>query len=457
MATLRSRAHAPSVSTVVVVLLLGIALAVTGSPADPVTAVTPAAAPISEARLASAPGPAGPLSTVAAVSAMAVVHGGDSSVTGTLAAFYRPPSALPYAPAGTVIRSQAIAAGPGLPAGTRAWRVLFHTTSASGGDLAESGVVVVPGGSPPPGGFPIVSWAHGTTGVASGCAPSVDGTATIPDLAALLADGEIVVAADYRGLGTPGLHPYLVGDSEAEDVLDGARAARSLVGASASNAVVILGYSQGGQAALFAGEIAQSYAPELFVAGVAAVAPVTSVLELAPTGDQPPPSGQSAFTAMALFAWARHYRTFALQQVLTPAGLAGIPAVSSSCVDGVALLYDAVPPARFFLPGWQRQPAVQAANRANRPGGSPTSAPILVVQGTADRVVPFGQTTSFVGRRLCRAQYDTVDYVTEPGVGHGHVLDQSIPVINRWVRSRFSGTSTVDSCTRPGLGINRSG
>ena len=131
--------------------------------------------------------------------------------------------------------------------------------------------------------------------------------------------------------------------------------------------MVVLGFSQGGQAALFAGEIAQSYAPELFVAGVAAVAPVTSVLELAPTGDQPPPSGQSAFTAMALFAWARHYRTFPLQKVLTPAGLAGISAVSSSCVDGVASLYDAVSPARFFLPDWQ-----QLARRPGRQPGQPT-------------------------------------------------------------------------------------
>jgi pimeloyl-ACP methyl ester carboxylesterase len=391
------------------------------------------------------------------VSALAAVHGADATVTGALSSFYRPPSPLPYAPAGSIIRSEPISPGAGLPAGARAYRVLFHTTSDSGGDLAESGVVVVPGGSPPPGGFPIVSWAHGTTGVASGCAPSLDGTSTLPDLGSLIADREIVVGADYRGLGSPGQHPYLVGASEAEDVLDGARAARAMVGPAASNAVVVLGFSQGGQAALFAGEIAQTYAPELFVAGVAAVAPVTSVLELAPTGDGPPPSGQSAFTAMALFAWARHYRTFPLQKVLTPAGLAGISAVSSSCVDAVASLYDAVSPTRFFLPGWEEQPAVQAANQTNLPGGSPTSAPILVIQGTADEVVPFGTTTTFVDQRLCRSQYDTVDYVTEDGVGHAQALDQSDAVINHWVQARFSGGSTVDSCTRPGLGVGHLG
>jgi pimeloyl-ACP methyl ester carboxylesterase len=120
----------------------------------------------------------------------------------------------------------------------------------------------------------------------------------------------------------------------------------------------------------------------------------------------------------------------------------------------VASLYDAVPPGRFFLPGWQRTPGVQAANRANLPGGSPTSAPILVVQGTADEVVPFGRTTSFVDRSLCRGQYDSVDYVTERGVGHSQVLDLSTVVINRWIQARFSGGATVDSCARPGLGVD---
>jgi pimeloyl-ACP methyl ester carboxylesterase len=379
--------------------------------------------------------------------------GSEAVVTGVLASFYRPPSPLPYAPAGTIIRSQALSLDPGLPAGARAWRVLYHSTSGSGGDLAESGVVVVPGGTPPPGGFPIVSWAHGTTGVASGCAPSVTGTSTVPDLASHIRNRQIVVASDYRGLGAPGQHPYLVGVSEAQDVLDAARAARSLLAGAASNAVAVLGFSQGGQAALFAGEVAPSYAPELFLAGVAAVAPVTSVLDLAPIGDQPPPSGQSAFTAMVLYAWARHYGTFGLGSVLTPAGIADLSAVSSSCVNTVASLYDAVAPARFFLPGWQARPAVQAANRANRPGNAPTSAPILVVQGTADAVVSFTQTTRFVTGQLCHNQYDTVDYVTERGVGHSQTLDQSTALINRWLRARFNGMSGTDSCTRPGLGV----
>ena len=449
MVNSRSRLHAPPSLAVVVTLVVVTTLATAGMFRSSADAAPSASAPLTVSPTTVPTAAAGATTAPSAVA----IHGADAAVTGALADFYRPPSPLPYAPAGSIIRSAPISPAAGILAGARAYRVLFHSTSGSGGDLAESGIVVVPGGSPPPGGFPIVSWAHGTTGVASGCAPSLDGTASLPDLATLVANREIVAATDYRGLGTPGLHPYLVGSSEGEDVLDAARAARSLVGPVASNAVVVLGYSQGGQAALFAGEIAQTYAPELFVAGVAAVAPVTSVLELAPTGDEPPPSGQSAFTAMALFAWARHYGTFGLDSVLTPVGLADLPAVSTSCVDGVASVFDAVAPSRVFVTGWEQDPAVQAANRANQPGGSPTSAPILVVQGTGDEVVPYGRTTSFVSSRLCHSQYDAVDYLVEPRAGHSQTLDAAATTINRWIRARFAGAPMADSCLRPGLGI----
>ena len=222
------------------------------------------------------------------------------------------------------------------------------------------------------------------------------------------------------------------------------------MGSAASDRVAVLGFSQGGQAALFAGEIAPTYAPDLDLVGVAAVAPVTSVLELAPTGDGPPPSGQSAFTAMVLYAWSRHYGTFGLQRVLTPAGLADLTAVTSSCVDTVATLYDAVAPERFFVSGWEADPAVQAANRANEPGTVPIAAPVLVIQGTADAVVPYATTTRFVARQLCGQQYDSVDYDVGAGLGHSEALTDSAAVITRWLRGRYAGTTGSTRASAPG-------
>ncbi|MGH2417137.1 MAG: alpha/beta fold hydrolase [Candidatus Limnocylindria bacterium] len=86
-------------------------------------------------------------------------------------------------------------------------------------------------------------------------------------------DGFIVVATDYEGLGTPGLHPYFVGESEGRAVLDAARAARGFICPDKDDTVALAGHSQGGHAALFAAELAPTYAEDLPVVGTVAVAP----------------------------------------------------------------------------------------------------------------------------------------------------------------------------------------
>src|SRR4029450_3380385 len=92
--------------------------------------------------------------------------------------------------------------------------------------------------------------------------------------------GYIVVATDYPGLGTDGIHPYLIGESEARSVLDSVRPARELPNTGASNRFAVWGHSQGGHAALYTGEVAARYAPELKLVGVAAAAPATYLVEL---------------------------------------------------------------------------------------------------------------------------------------------------------------------------------
>ena len=93
----------------------------------------------------------------------------------------------------------------------------------------------------------VVTWAAGRAGLADLCAPSkqpdiASGTsgagigyprALIPMLQTFLDAGYVVAATDYEGLGTPGLHPLLVGESEGRGVLDAARAARGVKPAAA--------------------------------------------------------------------------------------------------------------------------------------------------------------------------------------------------------------------------------
>jgi len=368
-----------------------------------------------------------------------------------LPAFYNVSLPLPPGPPGSVIRSQVIEGGSPLPTGATAYRVLFRSESDSGGDVPESGVVVVPGGPAPPGGFPIVSWAHGTTGLADGCAPSLTGVGTIPYLDDLLRRRMVVVATDYQGLGAPGVPPYLVGQSEAQGVLDVARAARALLGDSASNTVAAFGYSQGGQAALFAGQIAQSYAPELFVAAVVAVGPVASLTELAPVDPGPTPDPDSGFAVSALYAWSATYGAPSLGSVLTPAALALTPVVASGCSGAVSAAYDAIPTDRLLRPGWSNVPSLRAEITANQPGQAPVSAPVLVVQGTDDTLVPTAVTTRLVETVLCRGQHDSVRYVQISGAGHAGALADGESVVVPWIAGRLDRLPAPSTCSRSGV------
>jgi alpha-beta hydrolase superfamily lysophospholipase len=384
------------------------------------------------------PGPAG-----AATGTSASAPGPSPA---SLAAFYRPPRPLPAGPPGEVIRSMAVPTGGGLPPGATAFRVLYLSQTIRGTDVAVSGLVVVPGGRAPADGFPIVSWAHGTTGLADQCAPSLSGVASIPSLAALIDRRLIVVATDYQGLGTPGIPPYLVGASEAQNVLDAARAARNLVGHDASNVVAVLGFSQGGQASLFASQIAPSYAPELFVAGAVAVAPVTSLDELIPAR----PSGRhdpgAVYAVTALDAWARVYGNLDLSDALTRWSAGRARALSDRCSGSLAPTYDSVPGRDVFRSGWHQAPGLGTDVTDNDPGRSGTATPLLVVEGSDDTVTPTRAAAGFVADQLCRTQHDTVQYLPVPGAGHGSVLQAATPEILEWITRRLTGAPVRDSC-----------
>src|ERR1700735_990161 len=177
-------------------------------------------------------------------------------------AFYRaPPSAVAGQP-GTLVRQEVI---DGAPLGATAYRVLYRSIGMKGEPIFVSGVIIVPQGDPPPEGHPIVAWAHPTSGVTPRCAPSlaIFLFQQIQGLRSFVEHGYVVAATDYPGLGTPETHPYLVGDSEARAVIDAVRVASTMPGAGRGKRFVVWGHSQGGQASLFTGIIAQTYAPEL--------------------------------------------------------------------------------------------------------------------------------------------------------------------------------------------------
>jgi len=197
----------------------------------------------------------------------------DPSVgDGGVPAFYVWDKMVPSTP-GKLLRQEPLASNLMLANSSKGIRVLY--TSTNGIDnktpISVSGAIYFPKGTAPAGGWPIIAWAHGTTGIADVCAQSwaQRSQRDIDYLNAWLEQGYAIVATDYQGLGTPGPHPWHVTKAEGWSVLDNVRAALKAF-PELANSVVIVGQSQGAHAALSATLLAKEYAPDIKLRGTVA-------------------------------------------------------------------------------------------------------------------------------------------------------------------------------------------
>lgn len=160
--------------------------------------------------------------------------------------------------------------------GAQAVRVRYWSTSAWGGKpVIVSAAIFLPAGTLPPGGWPVIALAHGTSGIRTECGPSLSHNlfGTAPMIAAFVKQGFAVAAADYEGLGEPGNHAYLNARAAGFNVIDSVRALRQVWPGAISERWAGVGGSQGGGAIWAANEQAAARAPELKLVGVVALVP----------------------------------------------------------------------------------------------------------------------------------------------------------------------------------------
>jgi len=337
----------------------------------------------------------------------------------------------------------------GSPDGGEAFRILYQSTGLKGQPIEVSGAIYIPPGSPPPGGRPVIAYAHPTSGVVEKCAPSLmpDNAGLIWGIKSMLAKGYIVVATDYPGLGTPGIHPYLIGVSEGRAVLDSVRAAIALPRSGASNRFVVWGHSQGGHAALYTGQLAKSYAPELKLLGVAAAAPATYLIELF-NADKSSAAGKE-LTAMAIYSWSSLYGDPASSLVEANA-MNVYKTMARDCIESVAdflALDKAERPLetqKFLKANPATTPPWEGIMKRNTPGNAPPGAPVFLAQGTADTIVRPYITKQF-GEALCK-QGAKVMFVEMPGVTHTFAAKNSVATALKWMDDRFRGVPAPSVC-----------
>lgn len=336
----------------------------------------------------------------------------------------------------------------GAPVGASAYRIRYWTTDLRGRRREVSGAVIAPNGLTPVGGRNVIAWAHGTSGIATSCAPSEspDLYRSIAGLTDILQRGFTVVAADYEGLGSPGPHPYLVGESAARTVLDAVRAAREMKSVSTTNRFAVWGESQGGQTALATGQIAARYAPDLRLIAIAAAAPPTDLkANLTGGGNGPVKALLTAYTSES---WSKYY-SISLSTLIKPLGQDLIHRLAKNCValDGVALRtkIGLVRLTRqLHRVDLSRQQPWADLLRRNSIQPIASATPLLIAQGTADAVVEPSVTQRFA-RALCE-NGQRLRYVAVDKGDHFTIGARTATTTIDWLAAMFAGASEADDC-----------
>ncbi|UQU67898.1 lipase family protein [Couchioplanes caeruleus] len=335
---------------------------------------------------------------------------------------------------GTVLLSTTATLPPELAPLATGKRISYVTTNVSGVATVATGLVLTPKTGKK---NRTVAWGHGTTGLADKCAPSASQAVFWPEaraaIAALLKKGWTVAAPDYPGLGTPESHPYLIGNSEGRSIIDSVKAARNLDPALTTDYAVD-GHSQGGQGALFAGQLAPSYDGSLVLRGVATIAPASNLDLIAP--DIPGTEGQG-YLVMAMYGINAVEPTFNPNSYLAAPAKQKSSVLQSGCLNEILSAYAPLTPEQLVPGGVVPQAVISKLAQYGNPGGTAPSAPILIVQGTEDEAVPYGITAGPLLDEL--SQYrQSVEFITLEGETHDGAVFASVDTVANWIAARFA-------------------
>ena len=347
---------------------------------------------------------------------------------------------------GTLLSAEPATGGP---TGARAWRIRYVSSDERGRPVEVTGMVLAPGRGDPSGPRPVLAWAHGTWGVAENCAPSLSANfyKATPAVEAVQR-GYVVVAPDYQGLGSTGPHPFLVGPSAARNMLDAVRAAQDLAGARAGKRFAVWGESQGGHAALWTGQEAARYAPELQLTGVAAAVPPTDLVRN--MREAKDPNARAFMLAYLIDAWS-HYYDIPTTKLVRPLAARTIRSLAQKCVSlesrpklatllGIVSLRQALKAVDLgTMQPWARHAA------ANSVAARSLGAPVFIATSDGDTLVNANVVADYA-RRFCRAGAGRLKFVRLAKADHPGTTRETAAQTLDWIDARFAGRAAPNDC-----------
>ncbi|WP_030434215.1 alpha/beta hydrolase family protein [Actinoplanes subtropicus] len=311
-------------------------------------------------------------------------------------------------------------------------RITYVTTDVNGNLITATGLIMTPKTNKA---SRVAAWAHGTTGLADQCTPSTNQNVFWPEartaIAALLGKGFTVAAPDYPGLGTSQSHPYLIGPSEARSIIDAVKAARNLDGY-LSTSYVIDGHSQGGQGSLFANQMATAYDGNLVLKGSASIAPVSNAATLAPLIPGTPNQG---YLVMGLYGLQTVDSSFSANSALAPTAKTKTSVLNTGCLNEILAAYQNLTASQLLVGGALPDSVIAKLDHWDSPAQTTPTAPILLIQGTADESVPAFLTEMLVDELHAYSQ--PVTYQEIDGATHDSAVIDSADTVATWLAGRF--------------------
>ena len=353
-----------------------------------------------------------------------------------LTKFYETPRPLPAGKPGELIRKEEFEEYD-LPPGVLAFRILYHSRSAAGEDVATSGVVLYPDANPPSGGWPVIAWAHDLNGVARQCAPSLARNLQHgPFLSMYVNLGYAVVATDYTGLGTNFRSPFADIKSNAADIVHSIPAARAALPQLGSRWITV-GTGEGGLAAVGVAELESEIRDQNYLGAIV----ISGVDDLQNRYEHPEPIS----LLFLMYGVKTVYPQFEIKDVLTDKALAFYAHLEQSCGESAAQPQLSV--SEMLRPGWENNRFVKEYFNRNRPGQRRALGPLLVIASASNPAMPISNVSKVIAR-MCR-QGDRVQFENYADADPGSVIGESVRDQINWIQGRFAGRPAPSNCSEP--------
>lgn len=371
--------------------------------------------------------------------------------------FYDIPSVPAGAVPGQVLYYEPESADTAAFPNTDDWIVAYVSTDSSGNPDVVTGTVIVPTaawtGSGP---RPVVDYAPGTQGLGQSCAPSElfpsNGEYESINADAAVNDGYAVLMTDYQWSGTTDTPPptYVAGISEGHAVLDMARTGAQIPGSGLDfdAPTVVWGYSQGGGAATWAGQLWPSYEPGVNLVGVAAGGVPGNLIDV---GESLNGGAFAGLAGDAIIGMASAYPDLPFASLMNSAGQQLVQELETGCVganiaDGAGVDISSLTVGNLTIQQLLAEGNWTPDLLANSPGqpGATISVPTYMYRGDVDEIIPTSVEDQ-VYATLC-ADGSVIQSATYAGE-HALTLLEAQSDVLTFIAQRLAGDTPTDSCT----------